>query len=109
MHEIFGLKHVLSTFQETVWSHLKNLPRSFIYFLFLSDEGPMLEMLNYTIRIGSTPTFLYFDLYIKTLCSDPTSNSRYLNMRLTSLFFSNIVLHSIQSRDAILKYVYPAH
>ena len=23
MHEIFGLKHVLSTFQETVWSHLK--------------------------------------------------------------------------------------
>ena len=33
-------------------------------FLFLFDEGPMLEMLDYTIRIGSTPTFLYFDLYI---------------------------------------------
>ena len=33
----------------------------FIYFLFLSDEGPMLEMLDYTIRIVSTPTFLYFD------------------------------------------------
>ena len=30
-----------------------------IYFLFLSDEGPMLETLDYTIRIGSTPTFLY--------------------------------------------------
>ena len=30
--------------------------------LFLSDEGPMLETLDYTIRIGSTPTFLYFDL-----------------------------------------------
>ena len=30
---------------------------------FLSDEGPMLERLDYTIRIGSTPTFLYFDLY----------------------------------------------
>ena len=29
---------------------------------FLSDEGPMLETLDYTIRIGSTPTFLYFDL-----------------------------------------------
>ena len=27
MHEIFGLKHVLSTFQETVWSHLKGLGR----------------------------------------------------------------------------------
>ena len=29
----------------------------------LSDEGPMLETLDHTIRIGSTPTFLYFDLY----------------------------------------------
>ena len=27
-------------------------------------EGPMLETLDYTIRIGSTPTFLYFDLYL---------------------------------------------
>ena len=24
----------------------------------------MHEMLDYTIRIGSTPTFLYFDLYL---------------------------------------------
>ena len=30
--------------------------------LFLSDEGPMLETLNYTIHTGSTPTFLYLDL-----------------------------------------------
>ena len=29
---------------------------------FLSDEGPMLETSDYTIRIGSTPTILYFDL-----------------------------------------------
>ena len=29
-----------------------------------SDEGPMLETLDYTIRIGSIPTFLYFDLYL---------------------------------------------
>ena len=28
------------------------------------DEGPMLETLHNTIRIGSTPTFLYFDLYL---------------------------------------------
>ena len=27
-----------------------------------SDEGPMLETLDYTICISSTPTFLYFDL-----------------------------------------------
>ena len=26
------------------------------------NEGPMLETLDYTIRIGRTPTFLYFDL-----------------------------------------------
>ena len=29
---------------------------------FLSDEGPTLETLDFTIRIGSTPTFSYFDL-----------------------------------------------
>ena len=27
---------------------------------FLSDEGPTLETLDFAIRIGSTPTFLYF-------------------------------------------------
>ena len=32
--------------------------------VFLSDERPTLETLDFTIRIGSTPTFLYFDLYI---------------------------------------------
>ena len=31
--------------------------------MFLSDEGPMLETLDYTIRIGCSPTILYFDLY----------------------------------------------
>ena len=30
--------------------------------LFLSDEGPTLETLDITIRIGSTPTFFYYDL-----------------------------------------------
>ena len=35
--------------------------------LFLSDEGPMLETLDYTIRSGSTPTILYFDLF--QICS----------------------------------------
>ena len=34
----------------------------------------MLETLNYTIRIGSTPTFLYFDLY---LYSDYAANFVY--------------------------------
>ena len=33
-------------------------------FLFLSDEVPTLETLDFTIRIGSTPTFSYFDMHI---------------------------------------------
>ena len=37
-----------------------------IYFLFLSDEEPTLETLDYTIRIGSTPTFLYFGEILDT-------------------------------------------
>ena len=34
--------------------------------MFLSDKGPAptLETLDFTIRIGSTPTFSYFDLYL---------------------------------------------
>ena len=32
--------------------------------MFLSDEGPTLETLDFTIRIDSTSTFLYFDLYL---------------------------------------------
>ena len=44
--------------------HMIKITRFFIYFLFLSDEGPMLETFDFTIRISSTPTFLYFDLYL---------------------------------------------
>ena len=32
--------------------------------MYISDEGPTLETLEYTIRIDSTPTFLYFNLYL---------------------------------------------
>ena len=51
------------------WSNVSSIGPSSernrkIIFLFLSDEGPMLETLDHTIRIGSTPTFLYFDLYL---------------------------------------------
>ena len=45
-------------------SLLEIFTRFFIYFLFLSDEGSMLETLDYTIRIASTPTILYFDFYL---------------------------------------------
>ena len=32
------------------------------FVLFLSDEEKTLETIDFTIRIGKTPTFLYFDL-----------------------------------------------
>ena len=34
--------------------------------MFLSDEGPTFKTLDFTFYIGSTPTFLYFDLYLNT-------------------------------------------
>ena len=47
--------------EEKFWA---NNPQKYIHiyiyiyiYSFLSDEGPMLETLDYTIRIGSTPTF----------------------------------------------------
>ena len=40
---------------------------------FLSDEGPMLETSDYTIRIGSTPTIpFYISKYISTLATQHT-------------------------------------
>ena len=53
-----------TNFYVTWLSLLYKFTRFSIYFLFLSDEGPMLETLDYTIRIGSTSTFLYFNLYL---------------------------------------------
>ena len=49
------------TFFHMIISLIKIHP-IFYLFLFLSYEGPMIETLDYryTIRIGSTPTFLYF-------------------------------------------------
>ena len=34
--------------------------------MLLSDEGPTLETINFTIRIGSKLIFLYFNLYLNT-------------------------------------------
>ena len=55
-------------------------------------EGPMLETLDYTIRIGSTPTFLYFDLY---LYSSMAYDSPYFLAFFLSFFLS--FLHSTPS------------
>ena len=41
--------------------------RSTLHFIFLSDEGPMaFKTLDFAFYIGSTATFLYFDLYFNT-------------------------------------------
>ena len=66
--------HLIGLRSVTWLSLLYKFTRFFIYFLFLSDEGPMLETLDYTIRIGSTPTFLYFDIYIHVLWDLPVTD-----------------------------------
>ena len=55
-------------------------------FFFPSDEGSTLETLDFTIRIGSTPTFLYFDLYL---------NTAYVSHYV---YFTNFSAGSTQSR-----------
>ena len=58
----YCFSHPIGLLSVTWLSLFYKFTRFFIYSLFLSDERPMLETLNYTIRIGRTPTFLYFDL-----------------------------------------------
>ena len=57
----YRLSHLIGLFSVTWISLWYKCTRFFIYFLFLSDEGRMLETLVYTMRIGITPTILYFD------------------------------------------------
>ena len=49
--------------QSKVWSVQRPLSERN---MLLSDEGPTLETLDFTFYIGSTTTFLYFDLYLNT-------------------------------------------
>ena len=56
-------------FDITWLSLLYKFTRSFSY-LFLSDEGPTLETLDFTIRIRSTPAFSNFDLWSESGWSD---------------------------------------
>ena len=72
--------------------------RFFIYFLFLSDEGPIFETLDHTIRIGcSTPTFLNY--YI---CSCSVYN---WTISYTIACYSGIICKSFE-RDTTLVYAY---
>ena len=70
MH-FYCFSHLIGLFYVTWLSLLYKFTQFFIYFLFLCDEGPTLD---YTIRIGSTPTFLYFKInkytvQIKNYCT----------------------------------------
>ena len=64
----------------------------------LSDEGPMLETLDYTIRIGSIPTFLYFDLYLYILITWSTVqlfiNQSQLTIRMGGYFPIGNIAHT---------------
>ena len=53
--------------------------------MFFSDEGSTLETLDYTIRIGSTPTFLYADF------------NHYSVLRRHSLNLNNLKFHSLMN------------
>ena len=68
MHLLLFLSPDWLAFCHVIISH--KFTRFFIYFLFLSDEGPMLETLDHTMRIGSTP-----DLFKLRFVSPPCLRS----------------------------------
>ena len=71
--------------------------------LFLFDEGPMLEMLDYTIHIGSTPTFLYFDLYLYS------AYAAHYVLRKTFSICWEMVENVLADKSRPLIYQYVAH
>ena len=80
--------------------------------MFLSDEGPTFKTLDFTFYIGSTPTFLYFDLYFNTayaahyiLCFSLTKGLR--SKRLTLLSISAV--HQPFYIDLYLNTAYTQH
>ena len=68
----YCLSHLIGLLSVT-WLSLLHIFK--IYFLFLTDEGPTLETLDCTIRIGSTPTYKQIRKWTK---------SHIINVLLTS-------------------------
>ena len=87
----YCFSHLIGLLSVTWLSLLYKFTRFFTYFLFLSDEGSMLETLDHTFRIGSTPTFLYFDLYLRlsTLCFINSLCSKNLTIMLKNIFLDH--------------------
>ena len=84
MHLLLFLSPDWLTFCHVIISY--KFTRFFIYVLFLSDEGPMLETLDHTIRLGSAPFFLYFNIKI-TLVNMSNENR---NALLIFIFYENV-------------------
>ena len=64
-----------------------------------ADKGPMLETLDYTIRIGSAPTFLYFDMYLYSAYA-----AHYVYMTPRGLH--NILTYSVEKHIHIHLYLF---
>ena len=56
------------------WPFVREKPENKFIFCCLSDEGPTLETLDFTIHIGNTPTF-YISICISTL---PTQHTMFI-------------------------------
>ena len=62
--------------------------------VFLSDEGPVLETLDYTICIGSTPTFLSFYIFI-CISTLPMQHTTFILLPITVLGKKKIAKYSV--------------
>ena len=67
MYEILGLKHVFSTFQETVWSHLKSQNGDLVHFFRFLAQRARLELID--LACHRAWWFLGLQLYDSFICS----------------------------------------
>ena len=91
----YCFSHLIGLLSVTWLSLLYKFTQFFIYFLFLSAEGPMLETLDCTIRIGSTPTILHFEQYYCCL---------FVNCCLILNFENKVSKHKIKLTELAITY-----
>ena len=66
----------------------------------------MLETLDYTIRIGSTPTILYFDLYLYSALNRQSRRSTLrLYIYINTLFWLSFSFSGRQNHKQLLKFL----
>ena len=76
-----GFSHLIGFFSVIMIVSLTYKVHLFCFFiLFLSDDlYYMLETLDFAFHIGSTSTFLYFDLYLNTAYADTMFISLFIH------------------------------